>query len=244
MSSHAPDPSERSTRTAAAIAGHILSVVDKLRFVSAHTMELLQQVRGRGELPARTDLARLSRHLQGMLREADSSLHGIGIATAVGYLSDCEFWLEWWRRSSRGDVEFVVHSLNPEQDVFYDYTEHAWFRRPIAERSPVVTGPYVDAGGTNAYTVTVGLPIEIAGETVGIVGADMLASELESHLLEAGPGPRLLLANSDLRVIASTTSLHLPGTLVSPSQASSWRAQAVEHNAPLSEAWRLFTLPD
>lgn len=252
---HSPS---RELRTAADTLQHrVRTMIDELNLLTGRVTALLDEVRRRSPGVTRADLARLSSHLQGVLRDSESTVDGIGIATAAGYLEDCEYWLEWWRKGSRGEVEFVVHSLNPEQDVFYDYASRVWFARPMGERRTIVTGPYVDMGGTNSYTLTVATPIEIAGEAIGVAGADVLASRFEPDLLRLGasvrsgsgsaealgPRNRLLLANADGRVIGSASSEHPPGTLLPPEVVAPWPVAVVEHGAPPEEPWCLFQLP-
>ncbi|WP_449279101.1 cache domain-containing protein [Leucobacter sp. GX24907] len=240
-------PSRELRTIADALQEHIRMMTDELVLLTERVTALIKDVHHRSDGVTRADLARLSSHLQGVLRDSESTMDGIGIATAAGYLEDCEYWLEWWRKGSRGEVEFVVHSLNPEQDVFYDYASRIWFAKPMAEGRAIVTGPYVDMGGTNSYTVTVAIPIEIMGRAIGVAGADVVASRFERYLLapaqESGSRALFLLANSDGRVIASGSSEHPPGTLLAPSVEEGWSSLPVDHGAPPQDHWRLFELP-
>lgn len=236
-------PTDDLRPVADALRDHVRTMIDELVVLSERATALLREVQHRSPGITRADLARLSTHLQGALKGSDSSMDGIGIATAAGYLEDCEYWLEWWRRGARGQVEFVVHSLNPEQDVFYDYASRPWFSRPMAEHRAIVTGPYVDMGGTNSYTVTVAIPIEVAGEAIGVAGADVVASRFEPYLLRADRTSKLLLANADGRVIASASSEHPPGTLLPLELVAEWPVEIVDHAAPTQDPWRLFRLP-
>lgn len=233
-------------RIALALTARLAAVSEELSRLSERVTTLIRDVSHRSSGVARSDLTQLSGYLRGALLDSDGAMDGIGIATATGYLQDSEHWLEWWRRGARGRVEFVVHSLNPEQDVFYDYESRRWFASPITERRTIITGPYVDMGGTNAYTLTVASPIVIAGEAIGVAGADISASRFERYLLSAENAPehfpRRLLTNFDGRVIASTAPEYPPGTFVDERGLEVITVVAMEHDAPPNHPWRILEL--
>lgn len=233
-------------RVANRVLDHVRTVQGELALLSKKTTELIGEVRRRGGVVNRSDLTRLNGHLKETLRSTNASMDGIGVATVPGYLEDCRYWLEWWRSEPRGDVEFVVHSLNPTQDAFYDYPTRPWFARSLDEQRTIITGPYVDAGGTDAYTVTVATPIEVGGETIGVAGADVVPTRFESYLFDFERGDdasMLLLANSDGRVIVSASSAHPPGTLLPASESENWARVTVDHGAPAEQPWQLLALP-
>lgn len=237
---------EELQRIAVALTARLTAVFGELARLSDRVTALIRDVSHRSTGVVRSDLTELSGFLRGALRDSDVTMDGMGIATATGYLQDSEHWLEWWRRGARGTIEFVVHSLNPEQDVFYDYGSRSWFTSPITERRTIITGPYVDMGGTNAYTLTIATPIVIAGQVIGVAGADISASRFERSLLTADSAlenlPRRLLTNAEGRVIASTTSAHPPGTLVDESGLEIVIAVAMKHGAPPQDPWRILEL--
>jgi hypothetical protein len=168
-------------------------------------------------------------------------MDGVGVAAAAGYLADSEHWLEWWRHDARGGLEFVAHSLNPQRDSFYDYSSSNWFAVPASSGRPTVTGPYVDIGGTNAYTVTVSLPVSTAGGFVGIAGADIAAARFERFLLPAGSGlGPLVLTNADWRVVASNSPHHLPGDILRE-HSSGIEVEVASDLFPAGKAWRLYS---
>ena len=160
----------------------------------------------------------------------------IGVATAVDYLADSPYWMEWWGTDSRGNLEFVGHSLNPQRDNFYDYSARSWFSIPQDFGAAAVIGPYVDFGGINSYTytVTISVPVVTARGFAGVAGADILADKFERFLTGGRDQEPVVLVNADLRVIASNTSGHLPGDLLQAEDLTGWTWLAT--SSPLAVA--------
>lgn len=164
----------------------------------------------------RESLAGIRTDIQQVLREHNHSIDGIGIAAVEGFLEDSPFWLEWWRFDQNNELEFVPHTLNPSNDVFYDYASQAWFTKAVASSGPSITGPYVDAGGTGEYTITLCIPVSSRETVVGVLGADIDTSHFEKLLpSHRAANASLVLVNGDHRVIASNNSDHLPGEIPS-----------------------------
>lgn len=225
---------------ATSIQQRISAAQEELSVVGAAAHSLLTGAETQGRRPARADLAAIRGRLQDCLRRPEPAMDGIGVAMAVDYLEDSPYWLEWWRRARGEELEFVAHSLNPHRDAFYDYSSRGWFTAPAASGKTTVTGPYVDVGGTNAYTVTLSLPLFAGGGFAGVAGADISAAWFERFLL--GPGRQLrpvVLANAALRVIASSSADYLPGDLLDNSKVSSWTQVPVPAGAAGQDPWRL-----
>ena len=168
----------------------------------------------------------------------------IGVATAVDYLADSPYWMEWWGTDSRGNLEFVGHSLNPQRDNFYDYSARSWFSIPRDFGAAAVIGPYVDFGGINSYTytVTISVPVLTARGFAGVAGADILADKFERFLTGGQDQEPVVLANADLRVIASNTSAHLPGDLLQAEDLASWtRLDLASDLFTPGRSWQLAT---
>lgn len=170
-------------------------------------------------------------------------MDGIGVVTTASYLTDSEYWLEWWRLNSRGGSEFVAHILNPNQDAFYDYASRSWFADAVRTGHQTITGPYVDAGGTNAYTVTIALPMTIGDTIVGVTGSDIHASRFESDLLSVHARSPLVLVNHESRVIASSSASHLPGDIFPEDQRSDWNSATVELCPGKRGHWQILSPP-
>lgn len=236
-----PSAREGYDRALRAIDARLSEVARQVSTISDRAAELLEAATAEGARPVRGDLARLEHHLRGALSSQTRPMDGIGVATIPGYLADEDYWLEWWRVNPRGGLEFVMHMLNPRQDSFYDYPSRAWFSAPITSSMTTVTGPYVDAGGTNASTVTLAAPLLIRGRVVGVTGADIPVARFETDLLEAGSERPLVLVNRDLRVTASTSPQHLPGDLLGAPSVHAWGRDAEETRVGFMD-WMLFAL--
>ncbi|WP_336715509.1 cache domain-containing protein [Arthrobacter sp. USHLN218] len=207
---------------AASVQGHLDAALAELSAAAAAACSLLAGAEQQGRRPVRADLAGIREKLQACLHRPEPPMDGIGIAVAADYLADSAYWLEWWRLGRGGGLEFVAHSLNPRRDAFYDYSSRSWFSSPAASGQTTVTGPYVDIGGTNAYTVTLSLPLITGAGFAGVAGADIPAARFERFLVGPGRGLQpMVLANADLRVIASSSADHLPGALLEDRLADS-----------------------
>lgn len=223
-----------------AINARLRECARQVTTISDRAAALLRAATVDGTRPVRSDLLQLEFDLRKALSAQHRAMDGIGVATIPGYLADEDYWLEWWRAGPRGSLEFVMHILNPRQDSFYDYPGRAWFASPIASSELVITGPYVDAGGTNSYTVTLAVPLFVDGRTVGVTGADIPVHRFEADLLQGRTEHPLILVNRDLRVIASTSPLHLPGDLLTEAEFGqrNGRREAVVDAA----GWRLLVV--
>jgi hypothetical protein len=207
---------------AAAIGGCVEGILTDLRSLSAAARVRLEAVEHSGSQPTRADLAAFRQDLQARLRHPDRCVDGIGLVAAPDYLSDSPYWLEWWRYDRQGRLEFVTHQLNPQKDSFYDYPSRRWYASTAATGTDCVTGPYVDLGGTNTYTVTLCVPVMTAWGLAALAGADMAAANFERFLISAGFENQIVLVNADLRVIASNSAHYLPGDLLTTEQTESW----------------------
>lgn len=225
---------------AADIGACLEGILADLRSVGAAAQARLKAVENSGHRPTRADLAAFRKDLQARLRRPDHCLEGIGLVAAPGYLSDSPYWLEWWRYDRQGNLEFVTHQLNPHRDSFYDYPSRHWYASAAATGTVTVTGPYVDLGGTNAYTVTACVPVMTGRGLAVVAGADVAAAHFERFLISAGFEDRMVLVNADLRVIASTSATYLPGDLLSAEQTRSWTRIPVPAEVPAGPgAWQV-----
>jgi hypothetical protein len=232
-------------RLAAEITNYLHITLDDLSRVLVDMQELLELVEREERQPSRFDVSGIRESLQHCLRRPNHPMDRIGVATALDYLMDSPYWMEWWGYDSRGNLEFVSHSLNPQQDAFYDYTNRSWFSVPQTSGTTAIIGPYVDFGGINSYsyTVTISMPIITARGFAGVAGADILAGQFERFLftVERDREP-VVLVNADLRVIASTTSGHLPGDLLQAYDLTSWsRLELARDLFPHGRSWQLLS---
>lgn len=207
---------------AAAIAACLEGTLADLRSLSAAAQARLEAVENSGGRPTRADLAAFREDLQARLLRPEHCIDGIALVAAPGYLRDSPYWLEWWRYDKRGQLEFGAPQLNPQKDSFYDYPSRRWYASTAATGTASVTGPYVDVGGTNAYTVTACVPVMTARGLAALAGADIAAAYFERFLIRAGVEDQIVLLNADLRVIASNSAHYLPGDLLTAEQTRSW----------------------
>lgn len=238
------DDSELLDAVASDVQGRIDAVLRELSAVAAAACSLLGRAEQQGRRPVRADLAGIREDLQACLRRPEPPVDGIGIAVAADYLADSSYWLEWWRSGAGGELEFVAHSLNPRRDAFYDYSSRLWFSAAAASGQTTVTGPYVDIGGTNTYTVTLSIPLFVGTHFAGIAGADIAAAAFEQFLVGRGQRLRpMVLANADLRVIASNTADFLPGGLLEGALVESWDRVPMASGLHGQAPWLLLLLP-
>ena len=225
------------------VQGPIDAALAELSTFGTVARTLLAIAEQSGRRPGRADLAKIREHLQTQLRGPDSATAGIGIAVGVDYLHDSPYWLEWWRFGRRGELEFVAHSLNPNRDAFYDYSSRPWFSAPAASGRTTITGPYVDIGGTNTYTVTLSLPLLTEAGFAGVASADSPAAAFEPFLIRPGRLRPVVLTNAALRVIASSSSDYLPGSLLSSALVEPWTVLSVAGRGLHGQAPWLLMLP-
>src|SRR5206468_535129 len=103
----------------------------------------------------RDDLQPLRPAILALLDEHADLVVGTGIVTAPGLLADAPRWLEWWWTGARGTPEPLRVNLDPAAPDFYDYTTTDWW----LATEPSMTGPYVDYACTNAYAITLSVPV-------------------------------------------------------------------------------------
>ncbi len=146
---------------------------------------------------------------------------GPSIVWGLGFVADPDAYLargalHWWYRPRRGGaIERLEVSLDPTSVDFYDYTNTPWFIG-ARDRTDYVTGPYVDAAGTNEHIVTFAHAVSRHGRFLGVAGADVLVGTLQSVMQPAFRdlnGEATLLAPDGLVIV--TNSPHLLAAIVS-----------------------------
>lgn len=168
--------------------------------------------------PTRADLLTLHPLLEQILKRHGRLLAGAGFVAAPELLQDAARWLEW--RTGAEDKYFRLDvALDADQLDYYDYVKAEWFRIPRDGAPSAIVGPYVDLGGTNAYIVTLTVPVLVRGTFVGVVGADLLVDRIEGIVLRMtrtiGLGcPAAVVVNQEGRVLASSVPRQAPGTLL------------------------------
>ncbi|WP_375399402.1 cache domain-containing protein [uncultured Amnibacterium sp.] len=149
--------------------------------------------------------------------QSGRGLRGLGFLAAPGEVATVRLWERWWTRTPAGRLVQGEHDLDQHSPTFYDYSERDWFVQVrSSEARSAVFGPYVDFNGTNEYTVTFTRAVRVAARFLGVVAADMHIDQIESQVEPAlhGFASAVVLLNDQQRVIASTTPLHPPGSIV------------------------------
>ncbi|NUH40163.1 GntR family transcriptional regulator [Streptomyces samsunensis] len=173
------------------------------------------------------------------LTEIKFPLDGAGVIAEPGVFPDRPYWLAWWHRAESGALEEMKHIVDPHRDDFYDYEHREFIARPRTLGSPWATGPYVDVGGVDDYTITLSAPIVHQGRFLGVAAADLKLADLERHLapwLAAADKPTLLV-NADRRVITSNSATHIVGDVVRPQELSGGQENTVF-------GWSVITIQD
>lgn len=176
---------------------------------------------------------------------------GTGFIAAPGVLADTARWLEWWELTAQGEHRFLDVDLDPDSVDFYDYTAAEWFEVPERTGERVIVGPYVDYGGTDAYMLTLTIPVTTPDAFLGVTGADVPAGRFEAAVLPVlrKINVEAALLNATGRIIASNTPRKLQGSLLkdyrhsSSAMTDAWESRdATTHPCP-GLPWTLLTFP-
>lgn len=180
-----------------------------------------------------------------LLGRGGSHLIGAGFVAAPRIFADAPYWLEWWTTdpgAREPSVQRLDVQVDPTADDFHDYTNLAWFTVPRDTGSRHVTGPYVDYLCTDTYTLTFTIPVLLAGQFAGVVGADVAVGSIERELAAAlaGLGTASALVNAQGRVLTSWGTGWITGDLVRTVPLSAlWADTRRRH-----EGWRLLRCAD
>ncbi len=167
---------------------------------------------------------------------------GLGLIVAPRPEHDYRLRLLWWQLdAASGRPAALVPDLRPSSLGFYDYTSTEWFDVPRRTGRRHVVGPYVDVHGTGRYLFTLTAPVLAGGEFLGVVGADVPVSRFEAHLLGVldAAVPPFVLVDGEGRVVLSTSSRRLVGSLLRPG------VDLAGDGVPVAGApWRLYPVED
>lgn len=181
--------------------------------IFAHIDELIAAVTAIWyELPSRRlttrDLSPLRPLIDSKLSNSRNGLQGSGMILDPGALEDKEMHSEWRHLNHAGRITPLSLNFNHSSESYYDYRDMPWFARPRDTGNSVVIGPYVDLYGQDMYILTFASPVFIEGHFIGIAGADVALSRLESILIPSLVRlPReTLIVSDEGRVIAANTA--------------------------------------
>lgn len=172
------------------------------------------------------DVRGLAPEILTLLRKPDEIAVGLGLILEPGLLPAHPLRIEWWQWAAGHDnpVQLEV-DLHPDSLGFYDYASTEWFAVPKGTRQRHIVGPYVDVHGTDQYLLTLTMPVEADGEFLGVAGADVPITRFETLVLRRlEPGGEAVIVNGEGRVVLSTSSRWITGSLVGKGDAVVTRA--------------------
>ncbi|MGN8025984.1 cache domain-containing protein [Microbacterium sp. 22242] len=187
------------------------------------------------------------------LAEPGGLVTGSGFVATPGVLADAPWHLAWWLREihgldrgDRGAVRRLEAVNDPGSDQFRDYRQLEWWKIPARTGRRHVTGPYVDYLCTDDYTVTVTSPVEHDGRMMGVVGIDVHVSRLERAILPflRDVEGTCTVVNSSARVVASSDSHRVTGTLLRENDVREALAALQESDAAVAGATRAMRCGD
>lgn len=198
-----------------ALEGAVSFLADEVRTIMEAVDATAEAVlRARHARTGKRSRGELERTVRSWLERPGNRIWGLGfVPDPAAYPS--RGGLEWWQRSGPdGAVERLVVSLDPASVQYYDYTHAPWFAN-AREHGSNVTGPYVDAMGTNEHIVTFTRAVVDEGRFLGVAGADVLVATLQSALQPAlvRIPKRIALVDPEGRVIATNDPQLLAGTV-------------------------------
>ena len=166
--------------------------------------ELQEQLRGalaHGPVPGAQLTALVEERAHRILDDADRPLYGAGYCASDRAVSEGNP-LAWWQGPERSLL--ASSTFGPGQAAI-DLVRLEWYRVPEASGVRHVAGPFVDYLCSNEITITSSMPVEVDGEFLGVICADVLVSALEGALLPSLAGlPNATLVNTGGRVVVST----------------------------------------
>jgi hypothetical protein len=207
---------------------------DVVSLVDALASALWQEIDALAELVERAFAAEQTRRADlpiedrctRLIERSGGRVAGAGFVAAPGSLADTEYWLEWWLGDADGDHRRLQAELDPHAIGFRDYTELPWYAVPALTGERHVTGPYVDYVCTDQHTLTFTRPVRRRSAFVGVVGADVLATRLDTELAAALSDPPVptVLINRTGRVVVASEPDWVVGDLVRGLPLEQWFA--------------------
>lgn len=166
--------------------------------------------------------AALQARARALLAEHRELIIGMGMIVAPDAASGARRRILWWQDLGGPEPTALQVDLNPHSLSFYDYGTADWFSVPRDSGGRYVDGPYVDVHGTDRYLLTFTVPVVVGPSFLGVVGADVPVSRLETLLLRAwdGIGDDIVVVNADGRVVVGNSADSLSGERFAPGAPS------------------------
>lgn len=180
------------------LLAHMVAVGDELASSTAE--------RWAGSRPTDASFAVTSEILRAFLASTELPIVGLSTLTERGVLPNDYLRNDGWVRGA-GGITQSRHAMDPRRDDYYDYLDREYMANPREQGSACITGPFVDYGGTNDYTITVSSPIMHDSQFLGIVALDLLVSQFERGLAKtlARSMTPCAVVNEDSRVVVSNS---------------------------------------
>ncbi len=184
------------------------AILAPLRQLAGDAAAILDGHHSSEELRAAATLAILQR-----IGSLPGWMDGFGLLAEVGVLRDHPYWISWWNITETGPSESHDHVMDPEREDFYEYANLDWMTHPRERHEVWASGPYVDYGGVDDYTLTVAAPILVGDRFLGTAVVDLLVANLEKRLAPwlASTEETFLLLNVEERVVVSNSLEHQVG---------------------------------
>jgi hypothetical protein len=199
----------------ALVAEVIEGVFASVEDVHRETLACHEAATSRGEELTDDDIRGLAPGIAARLREPGQVAIGLGLILEPALIRSHPLRTEWWQWSATlGEPVQMEFDLRPDSIGFYDYAATDWFAVPRRTRERHVVGPYVDVHGTDRYLLTLTMPIESGGAFLGVAGADVPLTRFERNILSHTGEDETAVVNHEGRVVLSTSSRWITGSLV------------------------------
>jgi hypothetical protein len=185
------------------------------------------------------DLAAVDASCLTCLHAEGSRLGGVGFFADPDLTHDPRLRIRWWVRDSSQNVHRGPHDTDPRHDSFYEYADMEWFSTPREHGAPFISGPYVDYGGTNDYTITLAMCVERNGQFAGVAAGDVPAAHVETLLAGSlrSVHTRCVVLNHEQRIVVSNDA-HFPSGHLMRDTSWDW------HTTPCEvDSWNVLTTP-
>jgi hypothetical protein len=143
------------------------------------------------------------------LEHGDDHLVGLTFLADPELVSNPRDRVVGWKRRADGSLYPCLHGTDPTSAHYYEYVDLDWFARLHEGRDAWVTGPYVDYGGTDTYTVTMALRVRRLGDQFfGVLAGDLDADRVCQDLTGVLRTTRFkaVVVDQEQRVVASTAA--------------------------------------
>lgn len=174
-----------------------------LSAIHGHITDDVAALRGDVE---RLTLADFERFVHSLYAGENLPVLGMGFLPNPDVLPN--FSTRWWYNSAT-PVDSPLRAMRPGNQPqamdYYDTLSTEWWQNAAKTTDSVVSGPFVDISGTNAYVITFSQAVRADGRLIGVVAADVTVATLQAlcqNTLLDLPRPTSIV-NADGMVIAT-----------------------------------------